>query len=454
MVQEVNSGVTVETLTGNNLGPFATDWPFETFDEFAAFLETNGLESRLTQGVDFYVSGVNSLVGGGNVLLDGALLPIAGWGTGVGATVYRLVMRRETALNQGRPLSNSDRIKTAAYEAGLDKLSRAQQDLRSVHIRTVTVPEGENGSNLPSLAQRAGKIGGWDEDGNFLADRTWGSFDDDVASTLANRAASDNNRELSEAAFQNSNLLFNNFGIAADLVEDRTNAARDQAEAAKEQAQTAYQQTQDFYEDNVANLGDRIGALENPVVISLVASTTVAETGALVAVTLTATYNQAVVTAVIDQGVGGISTATGAHAGIAAGNIAANRTWTLTVSNGFKLTTAQASIAFRLKRYWGVSAKAPGTALTNAEVLALASNEFATGYAKSGMVFDCTGGRYPVICWPATFGVPTEITVGGFASNDFTIETQDVTNASGHVDSYKILRLNTIQNGNAIGVTL
>lgn len=203
--------------------------------------------------------------------------------------------------------------------------------------------------------------------------------------------------------------------------------------------------------ESIQPLPDRVSALENPTnVTGFAAAPAVAEVGSSVTPTLSWAANQNPASQSIDQGVGALVVA--ARSANAHAAVSASTTWTLTYSNGYTTKTATASTVFQLKRYHGVTAKAPGTALTNAEVLALA-NEFAAARAFTG-TFDCTGGQYPVICYPATFGDPASITVGGFNSTDFTVDTLNVTNASGHVDSYHVLRLNTLQNGNAIGVSI
>jgi|GEM_PF-5252725 len=207
----------------------------------------------------------------------------------------------------------------------------------------------------------------------------------------------------------------------------------------------------EFFENDTENLPARVAALENPLTISAFSATpNVAEVGSNPAITLNWTLSQNPVSQSINQGIGAVAPVTVRTFG--AGNANADKSWILTVSNGFADRTATASVAFRRRRYYGVTTKAAGVALTNAEVLAL-TGEFDTDYLRAGLVFDCTGGRYPVVCWPAAWGVPTSITVGGLAFTAFTIEDQDVTNASGSLATYKILRFNDIQTGANIGVT-
>jgi len=88
--------------------------------------------------------------------------------------------------------------------------------------------------------------------------------------------------------------------------------------------------------------------------------------------------------------------------------------------------------------------------LDNAGVLALTS-EFATDYNKA-VTYDATGGKYLYYAFPASFGTPSRVTVGGLTFSDFTVTTLDFTNASGHTETYNVIRLNNMQTGAAINV--
>jgi hypothetical protein len=72
--------------------------------------------------------------------------------------------------------------------------------------------------------------------------------------------------------------------------------------------------------------------------------------------------------------------------------------------------------------------------------------EFASNFDKA-VSYDCTGGKYPYIAYPASFGRPSAVTVGGLAFSDFIVATQDFTNASGFVSSYLVIRLFNLQTG-------
>lgn len=152
----------------------------------------------------------------------------------------------------------------------------------------------------------------------------------------------------------------------------------------------------------------------------------------------------------IDQGVGSVPVGTTSK--VAAGPFTASRTWTLTVSDTSPAgnpaqDTAQVSLLFRQKRYWGVSAN---PSLSSTDILAL-SSEFATSRGKS-VTYDATGGRYPYYCYPASWGALGGVTVGGLAFSDYVESIQPFTNASGHTEDYRVIRFNSLQNGANIPV--
>lgn len=171
------------------------------------------------------------------------------------------------------------------------------------------------------------------------------------------------------------------------------------------------------------------------------------EKGSSVAsVTLSWAFNKAMSNASLDQGVGTIDPASSSHA--VTGPFTADTTWTLTADDGVNSTNASTSIAFRQKRYWGASSL---DTLTDADILGLGGSEFATSFPKT-VSYDCSGGKYPYLVYPAAWGSPSSVTVGGLAFSDFTVATQDFTNASGFTESYNVVRFNGVQTGPNIQV--
>jgi hypothetical protein len=165
-------------------------------------------------------------------------------------------------------------------------------------------------------------------------------------------------------------------------------------------------------------------------------------------VLLSWSYNKTMATQSIDQGIGAISPTSISSYDVSSVSLTSDTTWTLTASDGTSTVTRQTSVLFRRKRYWGASAL---TSLTSSDILALGGSEFATDFNKS-VSYDCTGGKYPYFCYPASFGTPASVTVGGLPFSDFSVTAQSFTNASGHSESYNVIRFNGIQTGAAINV--
>ena len=85
-------------------------------------------------------------------------------------------------------------------------------------------------------------------------------------------------------------------------------------------------------------------------------------------------------------------------------------------------------------KYWGTSSS---NSITDANLRA-GTNEN-SGKAKSSFTVPISGTKYIFYAYPASLGVLSSISVGGFDSFEtFTLTTRDVTNASGYTQSYNI----------------
>ena len=162
-------------------------------------------------------------------------------------------------------------------------------------------------------------------------------------------------------------------------------------------------------------------------------------------VTLNWSYNKTMVSASLTD-VGAISPLllTYAFHGL---SLNTNKTYTVTASDGTNSASGSATVAFLNRRYYGINVN---TSLTNAQVLAL-SKEFCSGKANSHL-YDCTGGTYIWICYPASFGTAT-FWVGGLEVT-FTLTIQDVTNDSGYLESFNCYRSTDLQHGSDITVVV
>jgi hypothetical protein len=161
-------------------------------------------------------------------------------------------------------------------------------------------------------------------------------------------------------------------------------------------------------------------------------------------VTLTWAFNKVMTSVTLN----GVDIDSGASSTTIEGPLTSDQSWTLQASDGKNTVSASTSISFAQKRYWGASAL---TTLDDENIIGLGSSEFSANFNKSAS-YDCTGGKYPYIAYPASFGTPSAVTVGGLAFSDLNIATQNFTNASGFVDSYKVVRFAGLQTGANISV--
>ena len=157
--------------------------------------------------------------------------------------------------------------------------------------------------------------------------------------------------------------------------------------------------------------------------------------------------NKTVTSQSINQGIGTIDPSARSYAYTPSTPIRSNITYTLTVGDGKNTATKSTSLAFRYKRYWGVSSK---DTLTNADILAL-SKELTTGRTQS-RTFNCSGGKYFYFVIPAEFCSGISFKVGGLAFSDMDVKDITLTNESGATVACKVYRSKNLQTGSAISV--
>ena len=127
-----------------------------------------------------------------------------------------------------------------------------------------------------------------------------------------------------------------------------------------------------------------------------------------------------------------------------------NTTYTLVVVYKGKSFNKSVSVSFKLRKYYGVSAK---TSLNNTDILSL-QKAWADGYTMSEVSLNCTGGRYIYYVIPTSLAPASlpDFRVGGFSNSDWIVDTMEVTNSSGYSANYTIYRLRNIQTGNPISL--
>jgi hypothetical protein len=121
-------------------------------------------------------------------------------------------------------------------------------------------------------------------------------------------------------------------------------------------------------------------------------------------------------------------------------------TWTLWGTDGSTTDTAYSTIHFHDKRYWTTDVN--NDEPSDAEIIAM-TQEFGTT-RQTTKIFDCSGGKYIWICYPASWGEGT-FWVSGLEVS-FVNFTKDFINAHGYSTSYYCYRSLYIQNNSAISV--
>lgn len=171
------------------------------------------------------------------------------------------------------------------------------------------------------------------------------------------------------------------------------------------------------------------------------------EIGAVVnTVNLAWSYNKDVTEQSINQGIGSLPVDQRALS-LTSQNITTNRTYTLSATDGTTPDSANTSVTFLPKAYWGPW---PDATPDNAEILTL--TQALTSSRARSVTYDCTGGRFPIYCWPTSLGALSGVTVGGLAFSDYTVDTISLTNAQGYTQNYYRFAFNGIQTGANINV--
>lgn len=127
----------------------------------------------LTISTDYTVTGAGDEAGG-SIILTGAATSIGD----------KITIKRSVPLDQLIDYIYNDRFPAKTHEKGLDKLTMLLQQLQEQIDRALRFEEGEVLDGELTIADRAGGILGFDEDGNIeWVDKA--AFDADVASALA-----------------------------------------------------------------------------------------------------------------------------------------------------------------------------------------------------------------------------------------------------------------------------
>lgn len=125
-------------------------------------------------------------------------------------------------------------------------------------------------------------------------------------------------------------------------------------------------------------------------------------------------------------------------------DISADKTFTLSVSDGKKSASKSLSIKFLNKKYWG--AAAIPSEYNSDFVLSLSNSSLVSG-RTGNVTADAGADKYIYFCIPTTFGEPT-CTIGGFETVLEKAATINFVNAHGYALSYNIYKTSQPNLGN------
>lgn len=100
------------------------------------------------------------------------------------------------------------------------------------------------------------------------------------------------------------------------------------------------------------------------------------------------------------------------------------------------------TLTWQYKRYWGAE---PLTELDDTELLAL-NSELSASRVKT-VTYDCTGGKYFYIAYPASFGDMNNTKINSLSWNDWILVKRDVVNSQGVAVPMNIYRSFNLLNG-------
>lgn len=161
----------------------------------------------------------------------------------------------------------------------------------------------------------------------------------------------------------------------------------------------------------------------------------------------------------IDQGIGAIGLAL--RTVLVPGPITTNTTYTLSATKVLENDSAQTSLTFRAKRYWGTSASADpmGDGINTFTLLGTfldSVNEELATTRQTTKIFDCSAGRYFYFFFPTAWGTADpQLQIGPFpVSLSYTGTITNFTNQSGYSQDYYVYRSDNLLFDSSVVVTV
>lgn len=125
-------------------------------------------------------------------------------------------------------------------------------------------------------------------------------------------------------------------------------------------------------------------------------------------------------------------------------SITASRTYMLTAVRGGVTKTANATVTFMNRLYYGTF-----SSQTVDPNIVKTFNNTLTNTRQRTITYDCSGGKYFHLAIPTRLGVPT-FKINGLTYSDMTRTTIDITNSLGYTEPYYVWYCNIIQYGASI----
>lgn len=151
-------------------------------------------------------------------------------------------------------------------------------------------------------------------------------------------------------------------------------------------------------------------------------------------------------------------TVSGSYLYAPAVSVATNTTYQLQVVHNSSTYTANTTVYFRPKIYWGVSTNSDASGITDYAGLTTFLDSVSEEFATSRFVtktFNCTGGRYWYFFFPDSFGTASpEVRIGGFDFYLIYNTTITFQNAAGYTQDYRVYRSDNILYDSAVTVQI
>lgn len=133
-------------------------------------------------------------------------------------------------------------------------------------------------------------------------------------------------------------------------------------------------------------------------------------------------------------------------------------TFTITVEDSEGNTvTATATVTFYYAMHYGVSELNHTELITDLASNAIDTYSFSKALATEKTLnenYNCTGGRYIHVLYPAAWGDPNSVKTGVFDFSDYTVENVTIEDEYGESRSYKLFSVNNRQTGSSVNINI